>query len=112
MIYEVAVVLHPDSGDTGVKNLKELVTDLTSQFEGEILINDDWGVRSYPKSARVEAKGHYVYFMYRSNTNMNTEMERRLRINESVLKFLTIKVGPEKHQAKYVKSYVNPFFVN
>jgi len=112
MIYEVAVVLNPDSGDQGVKNLKGLMTDLTSQFEGEVLISDHWGLKSYPKTAKAESKGNFVYFMYRSNTKLNAELERKLRINESVLKFLTIKLGPEKHQADYVKSYTNPFLSN
>src|SRR5690606_23947527 len=54
-------------------------------------------------------RGHYFYFMYKANSDVNQEIERRFRISEDVLKFIFIKLADDdKKQAEIVKGYKNP----
>ena len=110
MIYESAFVLRAEAGEDAVKKVTEVVKATISEYDGELLIEDNWGIKQFaqPTSNGI-ARGNYFYIMYKANTNCNTELERRFKISEDVLKFLFIKLGVEADQEAIVKGYVNPF---
>ena len=101
MIYELAVVVHPESGEAGVESAKKLVQESLGQFNGEVVLDDDWGVRSFgqPKNDGL-TKGHYLYFMYKSDIGVNKELERRFKISESIINTLVVKLGEDNNRVK------------
>ncbi|MCT4641757.1 MAG: 30S ribosomal protein S18 [Bacteriovoracaceae bacterium] len=110
MIYESAFVLRTEAGEEAIKKITDIVSETISNFDGEILVNDNWGVKQFaqPTEAGV-TRGNYFYIMYKANTNCNTELERRFKISEDVLKFLFIRLGVDADQEAIVKGYSNPF---
>ena len=54
-------------------------------------------------------KGHYVYFLYLANGQTNREIERRFRINESVVKHIVLKKGTNAAREAILKAYVTPY---
>ncbi|MDP7320299.1 MAG: 30S ribosomal protein S18 [Bacteriovoracaceae bacterium] len=109
MIYESAYVLRPEAGEEVVKKMAEVVQETVKSFNGEILVEDNWGTKSFaqPTSNGIK-KGQYIYFMYKAGSDANKELERRFRISEDVLKFVFISLGEEKDQEEIIKSYKNP----
>jgi len=111
MIYETAIVADAGLSDDAVEKLKNTVQGVISESNGEVLVNDDWGVRTFAQPTdRGVAKGRYVYLMYKANSSVNAELERRFGINENVLKYLIVKMGEDKHQENIVKGYKAPSF--
>lgn len=109
MIYEAAYVLRTQAGEAELKNTKEVVEKTINDFGGEVLVNDDWGIKTFAQATRGgETKGHYLYVMFRADGETNTELERRFKISEDVLKFIVVKLGATADQEKIVKSYKNP----
>lgn len=110
MIYELAVVAEATIGDEKVASLNEMVSSVVAEFQGEILVQDDWGSRkmAQPASNGTE-RARYLYFIYRANSSCNQEMDRRLRINEGVMKQLFVCLGEENEAEKLVKRYRTPF---
>jgi len=109
MIYETAYVLRPEANEDVAKKLAEIVKESITDLKGEILLEDNWGVKSFaqPTSNGV-TRGQYVYVMYNGNGDINSELERRFRISEDVLKFVFIQLGKEVDQEAIVKAYKNP----
>lgn len=109
MIYESAYVLRTECSEEAAKNLAEIVKETIANYNGEVLLEDNWGVKTFaqPTGSGV-TKGQYVYVMYKADSNCNTELERRFRISEDVLKFVFINLGTEADQEKIVKAYKNP----
>lgn len=109
MIYESAYVLRPDATEDAIKKVQEFVKETISSFNGEVLIEENWGVKTFaqPTESGV-AKGNYFYIMYSSATDANNELERRFKISEDVLKFIFIKLGVETEKEAIVKAYKNP----
>lgn len=109
MIYETAYVVRTEATEDALKKLSDMVKETITQEGGEVLVEDNWGVRTFaqPTSAGVD-KGTYVYFMYRANGKANEEMERRFRISEDTLKFVFVRLGEEEKQEEIVKAYKNP----
>ncbi|MCB9091910.1 MAG: 30S ribosomal protein S6 [Halobacteriovoraceae bacterium] len=109
MIYETAFVLKPTITEEDAKKVRELVTSSIEESKGEVLINDSWGVMNFAQpTAKGESKGQYFYVMFKSDGHINNEIERRLKINENVLKWLVVKLGTDKHEDEIKKSYQNP----
>jgi small subunit ribosomal protein S6 len=110
MIYEVAVLVKPEIGEERLASVKSLVSNLVQEVKGEILIQEDWGVRTFAQPlAGGKRKGHYLYTMYKAGSDANRELDRRLSISEDVMRNLIVKMGPDAVQADLVKKHKNPF---
>jgi ribosomal protein S18/ribosomal protein S6 len=96
MIYELCVVQSGDATDESVAKLTETLRSTLSEYEGELMIQDNWGVKTFaqPTSTGKET-GNFSYFIFKANSGANTEIARRLRIDESVLKFASFKLGED-----------------
>ncbi len=110
MIYETAVVVRAEAGEEELAKIKASVKDVISSSKAEVIIEDDWGVKSFaqPTEKGVQ-KGRYVYFMYKAETGeLNSELERRYRISEDVIKFIVLKLGRDEELKKIQENYRNP----
>ncbi len=110
MIYELSVVTKPELGAESHAQMTELLKDALKSFEGEVLLADDWGrlelAQPYSNGAR---HGHFHYFIFKSNTQANTEIVRRLGINEGVLRSLIFNLGEDDKKDSIVKNFKSPF---
>ena len=110
MIYELSVVAKPAATDADVKALQKLVSDVAKEHGGEVLVEDDWGRLTFAQPTSNGVKdGAFLYFIFRANEKNNTELNRRLKINESVLKYMTIVKGEDSEQEAVVKAYKTPY---
>jgi len=111
MIYELALVANSQVGDEGVAELTSIVKNALSEFQGEVLLEDNWGSLMFAQPTSSGTKnGHYLYFIYKAETNANNELERLFKINENVLKSLIIKVGATAEEgATFIKAYKCPY---
>ena len=109
MIYETALVVKPDATEDAVTAAKNLVLDTVKEFGGEILVNDTWGVKTFAQPLESGLrKGNFFYFMYKSAGTVNHEIERKLHINENVVRFIIVKLGDDSQMDDIAKKYKNP----
>ena len=110
MIYELSVVTKPELGSEAHVQMTEIVKDALKGFDGELLLADDWGklhlARPYANGAK---HAHFHYFIYKSNTQANTELARRFGINEGVLRSLIFVLGEDTEKETLVKNFKSPF---
>jgi len=90
--YETTYVARPDLTD-------EQMTALTTKFEevvatggGTILVAEDWGKRKLAYLMGKQARGHYIYLNYCGPAPIILELERKLRLEEDLMRFLTVKI--------------------
>lgn len=109
MIYETAYVVKADASAESLNSIKSLVEDTLTQSGAEILVNDTWGVKHFAQATEDGIrKGNFFYVMYKSVGQVNTELERRYRLAEDVIRFMVIKLGVDADQDAIVKGYKNP----
>ena len=93
--YETTFIVQPEISDEGAK---ELLGRIDAQLErsGAIrLLHDDQGKRRLAYDIKKFQKGRYVTSYYLSDGSAVIPVERALRIEESVLRFLTVMANPE-----------------
>lgn len=109
MIYELSVVTKPELGAEAHAQINEIVASTLKDFQGEILIADDWGRVALAQPYACGTKhGHFHYFMFKANTQANTELNRRFGINEGVLRTAIFNLGTDAEQETLVKNFKSP----
>jgi len=89
--YETTFIVQPEISDEGVKSLCERL-DATLEKQGAIrLLYDDQGRRRMAYEIRHFQKGRYILLMYLDDGKVVPEVERVLRLDDSVLRFLTVQ---------------------
>ena len=90
--YELMVILNPDVGPDDVPDRMSALGDLIRTHGGSVQEVIDWGRRrlAYPVDRHLE--GHYILAQYTADAGEpNREVERALRIDESVLRHLVVR---------------------
>ena len=81
--------------DISAQQVDALATHLKTIVEGEggkVEKQEYWGLRSLAYRIKKNRKGHYVLLNINSPAKAVQELERQIRINEDVLRFITVKV--------------------
>jgi small subunit ribosomal protein S6 len=91
-IYEELFILKPDSPDEEVDQfVEQLRTQLTAAGATVDKI-DKWGKRRLAYKVDKYREGNYVLFQFSSGPEAVKELERRLRVSDVVIKFLTVRI--------------------
>jgi small subunit ribosomal protein S6 len=88
--YEGVVITDPDLPEEQREQVFSRVLDLIPQAGGFLVERDDWGVRKLAYAIRKKPRGYYVRLDFCGNGAMVDEMERFYRIDDRVLKYMTV----------------------
>lgn len=100
--YETIFILQPDLGEDDVKVITDKVQDVVASYKGDFHRLDDWGGRKLAYPIRKFARGRYFYLRFDGGSALVAELERRLRLDEKVLRYLSVNITdePEKKAAE------------
>src|SRR6185437_13232973 len=90
--YETTFITRGEMTDEALKTLQERVGAISTQFEGDVVLTEDWGKRRLAYPITKETRGHYSYIVYTGRGDVVHEVERNLRLNDQVLRFLTVNL--------------------
>jgi small subunit ribosomal protein S6 len=91
-LYEHVVVTRPDISPQQVDALVEDITKIATELNGKIGKTEYWGLRNLAYPIKKSRKAHYSLLNIEGPGAVIHEIERRHRINEDVLRFMTVKV--------------------
>jgi small subunit ribosomal protein S6 len=91
-LYENIFIARQDISGAQVDTLADTFTELVTANGGEIKKREYWGLRNLAYRMRKNRKGHYVLFNIDAPAAAIAELERTMRINEDVIRYLTIRV--------------------
>ena len=90
--YETTFIVQPEISDEGVKALCDRLDGVLAKRDATRLLYDDMGRRRLAYEIQNFLKGHYLTLMYLDTGAVIPELERTLRLEDSVLRFLTVQV--------------------
>jgi small subunit ribosomal protein S6 len=93
--YETTFITRSEISDDAQKALVERLQGVVASFGGEVVLSEDWGRRKLAYPIQKESRGLYTYVVYTGKGDVVHEMERNLRLNEHVLRFLTVNLQSE-----------------
>ena len=90
--YESVVIARPELTETQIDNLINDLSDIITKDGGKVVKKEQWGLRSFAYKINKNKKGHYFMLNLDSAPTTIFEYERQMRINEDIIRFLTIKI--------------------
>ncbi|MEO1173085.1 MAG: 30S ribosomal protein S6 [Myxococcota bacterium] len=109
--YETTVVVRPDVTGQQVEAALDRVRDVIGKQGGKLLEIDHWGKKKLAYPMKKHPRGIYVRTHYLGLGGLVSELERNLRLNENVLRFMTIKLEERvEADARTEKEYVAPSY--
>lgn len=100
--YETIFILQPELSEDDIKLVTDKVQDVIASLKGDFHRLDDWGTRKLAYAIRKSPRGRYYYLRFDGGAQLVAELDRRLRLDEKVLRFLSVNITdePEKKVAE------------
>jgi len=89
-IYIMRASVDNDEAERVASRVKEIITGL----KGKLLKVENWGRRRLAYTIKRETRGVFVYFRYAGYDDVVAEIERNLRLTDSIIRYQTILVKP------------------
>ena len=91
-LYETVFIARQDITSAQAETLAETYSQLITDNGGKVTKTEHWGLKTLAFRMNKNRKGHYVLFNIDAPSAAVLEMERNMRINEDVLRYMSIRV--------------------
>ena len=102
--YEVMYIVRPDLEDADVDKLIEGFEQTVTNGGGNVRSTEKWGRRKLAYTVRKFNDGNYILMTIDADGKLVAELERRLRVTEQVIKFITVRMDEEQKRIDKIKA--------
>lgn len=104
-VYEELFIVKPDAPEEEVDGFVEQIKHVIENGKGTVDKADKWGVRKLAYRVAKYAEGNYILIQFTSSPELVHEVERRMRVSDMVIKFITVRI--DEKQKKIAKRKVS-----
>ena len=101
--YENTIVAKQDLAEKEIKTLKDKYNDLINSSSGKVLKIEEWGLLSLANKIKNYKKGIYIHYKFEGNKQTLSEIEKKLKIDNTVLRHLTVKYKKLDTKSEFFK---------
>ncbi len=98
--YETIVIFDPDLAEDDRTSLSDRIKEIIPQQEGVLIEEDVWGTKKLAYPIKKKPRGFYVRFDYCGMGAVVDELERFFRIDDRVMKYLTVQLDADADVAR------------
>lgn len=102
--YEVVFLTAPTLSDDDLNALVEQLKKSVESKKGKIVKTDSWGKRALAYPIKKYKEGCYTTFTVEDNGEAIAEVERRFRVTDSVIRFLSVRVDDDLKRQQKIKT--------
>ena len=102
--YEVMFIVHPSSSDEGIGQITGQMEEVVRSYAGEVHGIDRLGKKKLAYEIRDLQEGIYILLTIGAAGECVKELERRLKVNDRVLRYLTVRVDEDLKRAEKIKA--------
>lgn len=101
--YEIVFIIDPGADDAEVMKLSEAIQKIITDQGGVITKIDMMGRRQLAYEINHQKEGSYVLLEVEGSGAEIAELERRMRVNDRILRYMTIRVDLDRRRAQKFK---------
>ena len=98
--YEVMYIVDPETPDDKIEKLNEAVVKLIEKEGGEIVKMELIGMKTMAYNINKREDGYYVLFEINGTGQEIMELERRMRVNDMIMRYITVRVDEDRKKAE------------
>jgi len=91
-VYELLFIVRPDATPEETAPLVEQLKGIITAQSGTLDKQENWGVRRLAYKLKKHSEGQYILLVFTAEASTVYELERRLRVNDMVVKFITVRI--------------------
>lgn len=103
--YEIMFIVRPDVEDAEIDRIVETFSGYVTNGGGTVKSTEKMGRRRLAYTVRKFNDGFYVLLIVDAPANLIAEIERRLRVSEQVIKFITVRTDEEEKRVAKIKAH-------
>jgi small subunit ribosomal protein S6 len=103
--YEGIVIVHPDTPEEGQKEIFQRNKAVIEEFGGELHNLDTWGKRLLANPIKKNRQGIYFHATFKTNPEAIAEIERRMKIDERILRFFHQRLNDNTSLDEHLKAF-------
>ncbi len=89
--YENTIVAKQDTPEKDLKNIKDKYNQIINGSSGKVIKIEEWGLLSLAKKIKKYKKGFYIHYKFEGNGITINELEKKVKIDNSIIRHLTVK---------------------
>ncbi len=102
--YEVMYIIDPETSAEKITKLNEAVGKLIEKEGGSVVRMDDVGRRNLAYPINKKTEGYYVLFEINGSGQEILELERRMRVNDMIIRYMTVRVDEDRKKADKMRA--------
>jgi small subunit ribosomal protein S6 len=96
-IYELTFILNPNLDEEAVSAEIKKIEDQIKSLNGNVLEIQSLGLKTLTYEIKKHRQGIYITIYYQAETGASTQIENTIKLNESILRFLTLVLSPSEY---------------
>ena len=102
--YEVMYIVDPETPTEKLEKLNTAVGKLIEKEGGTVVRMDDGGKRTLAYPIKKKTEGYYMLFEIEGSGQEIAELERRMRVNDMIIRYITVRVDEDRKKADKIKA--------
>ena len=103
--YEIMFIVNPNATDEDIDKINSQLENIITTGGGSIEKIEKMGKRRLAYEVDKQREGHYVLFTLAGNGDIIKECERRLRVMDAVIKYITVRTDEEVRRFEKIRAY-------
>lgn len=97
-------IVDPDTPAERIGKLNEAVGKLVEKEGGTVIRMDDMGIRTLAYPINKKSEGYYVLYEIEGTGQEIAELERRMRVNDMIIRYITVRVDEDRKTAEKLRT--------
>ena len=89
--YENTIIARQDLAEKELNAVKEKYSELINKSSGKIIKIEEWGLLNLANKIKNYKKGFYIHYKFEGDKNTLEELNKRAKIDNSIIRYLTVK---------------------
>ena len=101
--YENTIIAKQDLAENDLKTIKDKYNEIINNSSGNVIKIEEWGLLNLAHKIKNYKKGFYIHYKFEGNDNTLSEFEKKIKIDGSIIRHLTVKYKKLDTENEYFK---------
>lgn len=89
--YENTIIAKQDLASKEIELIKKKYNELINNSSGKVIKVEEWGLLNLANKIKKYKKGFYIHFKFEGNKNTLDEIDKKIKVDGSIIRYLTVK---------------------
>jgi len=103
-VYEMMYIAAPTTASDDIEKFNDALSKIVEAEGGSVVKLEDIGIRKLAYKINKLSEGHYVLFEIEGSGREIAELERRMRVNDAIIRYITVRVDEDRKKSDKIRS--------